>query len=90
MILELLLDMLYGIFSLLTTPINIPAFPEEVSEMLSVIFDYIVTGIKICNVFIPMYYFGILFGIILAIDAGIAIYKFVMWVLKKIPMLGIS
>ena len=31
-----------------------------------------------------------LFGIVVAIEVGIKIYHFVMWVLKKIPMLGVS
>lgn len=90
MIVELLLTMLFGIFKLLTTPINIPSLPESIHDIFTLILDYITNGINIANVFFPMEYFGVLFGIILAIDAGVAIYHFVMWVIKKIPMLNIK
>lgn len=49
-----------------------------------------VTGAGILANYTPLGYFMILFGVILAIDAGLVIYHFVMWIIRKIPMVGIS
>lgn len=90
MILKLLLDMLYGIFSVLTAPINIPDFPSESMAYLEQFFDYLAVGAGIFANYAPFTYVMILFGVIIAIDIGIKLYHFVMWVIKKIPMLGIK
>lgn len=90
MIIELLLDMLYNIFNLLTTLINIPSLPDEVNTYLADFTGYIQGGYTILSAYAPMDYLMTLFFLILAVDAGIKIYQFVMWVLKKIPVLGIQ
>ncbi|MEE1504808.1 MAG: hypothetical protein UGF89_11265 [Acutalibacteraceae bacterium] len=89
MIIELLLDLVFELLKIIPN-LGIPTLPEGGSEALYIVFDYIVVGIKICNVFFPMTYFGSLFGILIALEAGLGIYHFVMWVIKKIPMLGMS
>lgn len=90
MIVEALMNLLLSVFRLLTSPINIPSMPEAVSGYLTDFLGYIQTGLQILAVFTPLEYLLVLFGIIIAIDVGLAVYHFVMWVLKKIPMLGIS
>ena len=89
MLIELLLDLVFELLKIIPN-LGIPTLPEEASSALYVVFDYIVVGIKICNVYFPMTYFGVLFGILIGIEAGLGIYHFVMWVIKKIPMLGMS
>lgn len=90
MIIELLLDMLYGIFSLLTVPINIPDLPPEMQSYIDTMFTYIQAGAGIVANYMPLAFMLTLFGVILAVDIGIKLYHFVMWILKKIPMLGIE
>lgn len=90
MIIEMLLDMLYGLFSLLTSPINIPSMPPETESYISQFFSYLTAGAGILSNFTPFGYLMILFGIILAVDIGIKLYHFVMWILKKIPMISVS
>lgn len=90
MIIELLLDMLYGIFSLLTAPISIPQLPNTVQTYLTQFFDYLEMGAGILANYTHFGYIMSLFGIIIAVDIGIKLYHFVMWILKKIPMLSIS
>lgn len=90
MIVKALMNLLYSVFSLLTSPINIPGMPDQVRTVLATLFDYIATGIAIASNYFDLNYLFILFGIVVAVDAGILIYKFVMWILKKIPMLGIQ
>lgn len=90
MIIEMLLDMLHGLFSLLTTPIQIPQMPDEAMNYISQFFDYLTAGAGILANYTPFGYIMILFGVILAVDVGIKLYHFVMWIIRKIPMLGIS
>lgn len=90
MIIELLLDMIYGLFSLLTALIEIPQMPDEATAYITQFFDYLAMGAGILANYTPFGYIMILFGVILAVDVGIKLYHFVMWILKKIPMLGIS
>ena len=90
MIIELLLDALYNIFSLLTSPINIPPLPDGVHSILSQAFEYISAGVGILANYTDFGYLLILFGVIVAIDVGVAVYHFVMWILRKIPMISVS
>lgn len=90
MIIELLLDALYGVFNLLTTPINIPSLPSEAHDMINQIFNYILSGAQIVVNYTNFSYLITLLGIIIGIDIGIAVYHFVMWVIRKIPMAGMS
>ncbi len=90
MIIEALMSLLIKIFSLLTSAISIPNLPDSVSTFMSDALSYILTGLQILAVYTNLEYLLVLFGLIIAIDIGIHVYHFVMWVLRKIPMLGIS
>lgn len=89
MIIEMLLDAIYNILRLLFV-FELPQLPEDVLSYINTIFDYMVTGAGILANYTPLGYLMILFGVILAIDAGLLIYHLVMWIIRKIPMLGIS
>ncbi len=90
MIIEALMKLLLKVFGLLTAAIHIPSLPDSVSDFMQQALGYIKTGLQLLAVYTNLEYLLVLFGIIIAIDVGIAIYHFVMWVLRKIPMLGIS
>lgn len=90
MIIEALLNVVYAIFSLLTTPIDIPDLPAEVSQVVTSAIEYVGTGIAVLSNYVHLPYLLTLFGVVVAIEAGVLIYKLVMFFLKKIPMLGIE
>lgn len=90
MIIELLLNALYNIFKVLTLPINIPQMPEQANQYIQQFFDYIEMGAGILANYTPLGYLLTLFGVVIAVDIGIKLYHFVMWILRKIPMLGMS
>ena len=89
MIIELFLTAIYKILDIMLF-INIPALPETVHGYIETMFDYLSAGAGILANYTPFGYLIVLFGILLAVDAGIMIYHFVMWVLRKIPLAGIS
>lgn len=90
MIIEALLGVIYSIFSLLTAPIDIPDLPAEVSDVVSSAVEYIGTGIAVLSNYVNLTYLLVLFGVVVAIDAGVLLYKLVMFFVKKIPMLGVQ
>lgn len=90
MIVSAISELLLSIFTLLTTPINIPSLPENVSEIMAQYLDYLKVGIEFVSSYTHMGYLLTLFGIIIAVDIGMMLYKFIMWVLRKIPMIGLS
>lgn len=90
MIIEKLLELVIKIFGLLTSAIDIPALPDDVSDILNTVLEYLNTGVQLLACYTNLKYLLVLFGIIVAVDVGISVYHFVMWILRKIPMLGIS
>lgn len=90
MIIKLLIDLIYTVLSVLTMPINIPDLPSEVSSYVSTLIEYVGTGLGILSNYCHLNYLLTLFGIVIAVEVGVMLYKIVMFILKKIPMLGIS
>jgi hypothetical protein len=90
MIIEALINLVYSIFSLLTSGVKVPPLPDEVLDILGQFFDYISTGMSILNNFVHLPYLLVLFGIIVTLEVVLHIYYFVLWVLKKIPFLGME
>lgn len=69
---------------------NIPLLPDEVLSYIDEFFDYLVVGAGILANYTPFTYLMTLLGIVISVDGAIAIYHFVMWVLRKIPALAID
>lgn len=88
MITSAFLSLVYGFINILTLPINLPNFSNAILAMLEEVIEYMQAGVGILANYTDFGYLLSLFGIVLAIDVGIKLYKFVMWVLRKIPVLG--
>lgn len=84
------MNVVYVLFEILTMPISIPGLPEGVRDVVTGALDFISVGVALLANYCDIGYLVTLFGVILAVDAGMLIYKFVMWIIKKIPMVGIS
>ena len=87
MIIEALLNIIKNLLNILLI-FELPALPEAVNDYISTFADYIGGGVGIVANYVPYEYLLSLFMLLLAVDAGIVIYKFVMWILKKIPMVN--
>lgn len=90
MLTETTLSIIYNIFSFLSTPINIPDMPAKVEELFTQFLDYINMGLSILAAYTHIEYLLVLFGIVVAVDIGVILFKLIMWVIKKIPFLGIE
>lgn len=89
MIIKALLDLIYTIFNVLTLPLDIPDLPPELNNIVSTMVEYIGFGLGILANYTHLDYLLTLFGIVVAIDVGLLLYKLVMFVIKKIPMLNV-
>ena len=90
MIIELLINLIYVVFSALTLVIKVPGMPVKVIEIMATVVDYITSGIAVVSNFIDMSYVLILFSLVAIVDVAVMLYHVIMWVLRKIPILGIE
>lgn len=91
MIIEALLNGIYIVLSNVFSNFNIPDIPDGMTEqILSFFSDTLSYAGSLISLFIPWSQVKIFFPILIVILAVEEIYKLVMWVLRKIPMLGIS
>lgn len=89
MIIESIMTVLKNVLNLLLV-INIPELPEQVMEYVNTFFDYMASGGGIVANYTPLGYLLVLLGVLIAVDVGIMVYHFVMWIIRKIPMVSMS
>lgn len=90
MIISGFMDVLYNIFRVLTAPISIPQLPAEVGGFIDTMVSYVGAGLGIVANYTHIQYLLVLFGIVIAIDVGLWIYKLVMFLIHKIPLANIK
>jgi len=91
MIIENIMNLVYSFFELILNPsLAIPAFPEgaltSFLELFEMLFD--ITE-RFCALFLPRIAF-IFLPIVFIVESNYFAYKLIMWILRKIPMLGLS
>lgn len=89
MIIQHLMNSIYNIMDFLLW-FEIPKLPPEVFDYVETAFDYIEAGAGVLANYVPLPYFMTLFALLLTIDACIVVYHLVMWIIRKIPMLGME
>lgn len=90
LIISALLDMLCSLFDFLLIPINLPSLPAGSVESVSEFFDIFFTlSSNLVGIFVPEICF-ILVGIVAVVEIGILLFRGIMWILRKIPFLGIN
>lgn len=91
MIIESLLNAIFSVFETVFSVVNIPSMPDGMSDsIIGMISDLLNYSSCLISLFIPWAQVRVFFPILVVILSSEEIYKLVMWVLRKIPMLGIS
>lgn len=90
MIIEGLLNLILWLLGLLMTPIDIPDLPQGVSTALSYMYTYLADGAGILAAFTHYHFLMALLAIVFVIDAALLLWKFIRWVIQKIPMGGME
>lgn len=91
MIIEGLVNVIFNVLQTLLSIINIPDLDEELKvsiyEYIDTIIDF---GAPMLDLVMPYNVAKVLITIVIAIEVALMIYKLVMWIITKIPMLNIQ
>lgn len=90
MILTFGINAIMSVMFLLLGWIEIPLLPAFVASYIAEFGEYLCAGAAILSNYVHLEYLLSLLMIVLAVDGAVIAYKFIMWVLRKIPMLGLS
>lgn len=91
MIISALVNLIYGLLSLLLV-FDLPQLPDTFVTLLGTIKDYLVGGVGLIRAMVGDTAMGVIavcLQLVIFLNAAYFLYSFVMWVLKKIPMLNI-
>lgn len=90
MILQWFAEMFYNIITILFKNVYIPGLPDSIADIGDYINMIVTNGAGIVAFFISPVLLKSLFTVIIAVMSFEEFYPFIMWLLKKIPMVGIK
>lgn len=90
MVVEALLSLVYVLLDLLFGHLHIPQLPTGIDQALQNAVSHIVRGVSWFAAMTHYGYIKTLFVAAVAIEGALLIYKIVMWILRKIPAVGIK
>ncbi len=89
MIIQLILNLLKTLLFTVFSWINLPQFPEGLTNSLNNFIDLIFDNLSLLGFFIRPATITIVIPVLIILINFDKIYKLTMWILKKIPMLNI-
>lgn len=90
MILEAILNLLKNLLFIVFSWINLPAFPEGLTSSINSFLDLIFNNLNLLGFFIRPSTLTLSIPILIALLNFEKLYKLTIWILRKIPMLGIK
>lgn len=90
MIVELIKKLLTFVTDTIFSVIDLPAVPEGLVNAIEYVFGYIRQGMGIVNFFLPLDQISPIIDCFLLVYAVVHGYDILMWILRKIPILGIK
>lgn len=91
MIIEGLINVIFKMLQTLLSVINIPDIPDDLKQTVYSYIDTIIDfGAPMIDLIMPYNVAKVLLSIVVIVELALLIYKLVMWVITKIPMLNIQ
>lgn len=90
MIINALLSVVRVLINLLFGWVNLPSVPDSITSVVDTLFTYMQQGIGIVWLFVPQNLVLVLLPLVIVVHNFDHLYHLGMWILKKIPMVGIS
>ncbi len=90
MILQALFDLVSALIKIVFGWINLPDLPASVTSAIDELFSVIRGGIGIMGIFVDLSVVKVLLPILLIVINFEEVWKFTMFILRKIPFLGIK
>lgn len=90
MIFEKLFELVIFLLKSIFIDIQIPMIPENAITVIDEYATYLGTGFAVLNNYCNLPYIFALFAYILVVDLTLDLVNFILWICKKIPLLGVS
>lgn len=90
MIVEAVLNLLIGLIKTVFGWINLPQLPDEVMSIIDQLFDILSGAMGLLSIFMDINMLKILLPVLLIVINFDEAYKLTMFILRKIPFLGIK
>lgn len=90
MILKLLFELIIGLLDIVFGWVSFPPMPALVTDIVDMVFGYMAQGLGFVFFFIPRELVLVLLPIVVILENFDKLYSVVMWILKKIPFLGMK
>lgn len=90
MILEILLNTIMSLLKLCFNWINLPPFPGDLTSSINSFLDLIFNNLSLLGFFIRPATLVVGIPVLIILLNFDEVYKFTMWILRKIPFLGIQ
>lgn len=90
MIIELIMTAVSSVLKVLFAWINLPAASPEISAAFDQFLTYIESGVGFLAFFLPMDLVKVMISVFLLVYAFEHGYFIIMWIIKKIPALGVK
>lgn len=90
MIIKGLLELIFSLLQVIFSPINIPALPDGIQDVLDEFVNWILSGYTILDIFVDMSVVKYLIPIVIVISNLDKVWSFIMFILRKIPFIGVE
>lgn len=90
MIIKGLFSLIIGLLRIVFGWVSLPAMPAAVDEAFQMLLDYMAQGIGFVWLIVPRELVLVVLPVILVLSNFDKLYSVIMWILRKIPFLGIQ
>lgn len=90
MILETLLNLVFGLLKIVFGWISLPAFPEALTGSIDTFLSLIFDNLNLLGFFIRPTTLTLVIPILIILINFDHVYKFTMWIVRKIPFVGVE
>lgn len=90
MLIEKALEVIGDILNYILNFINIPDMPEMIARKLETVRVYMISGLNVFGFFVDIPYFRICCSFFLLLFVTHSTWKFVRWLMRKIPFLNVE
>ncbi len=90
MIIKGLFSLIIGLLRILFGWVSFPAMPSAVDEAFQMLLDYMAQGIGFVWLIVPREMVLVVLPVVLILSNFDKLYSVIMWIIRKIPFLGIQ
>ena len=90
MIVKFLLELIFGLLQIVFAPINLPDLPDGIHVVIERFVEIISSAVGLFSVFVDFTVVKWLLPVVVAIVFFDRIWKLIMFILRKIPFIGVQ